>query len=76
VQEHRVSIIGPTNLPAAMPVHASQLYAKTLSALIEEFVEDGAFTPNFDDEIFDGACLTHDGDVHNERVRDALAQDA
>ena len=76
VQEHRVSIIGPTNLPASMPVHASQLYAKTLSALIEEFVEDGAFQPNFDDEIFDGACLTHAGEVQNERVRDVLAQGA
>ena len=74
VQEHRVSIIGPTNLPAAMPIHASQLYAKTLSALIEEFVEEGAFQPNFDDEIFDGACLTYDGTVHNERVRDILAK--
>jgi H+-translocating NAD(P) transhydrogenase subunit alpha len=73
VREHMVSIIGPTNLPAAMPIHASQLYAKTLSALIEEFVEDNAFQPNFDDEIFDGACLTHDGTVHNERVRDILA---
>ncbi len=74
VQERRVSIIGPTNLPAAMPIHASQLYAKTLSALIEEFVEEGAFQPNFDDEIFDGACLTYDGTVHNERVRDILAK--
>lgn len=74
VQEHMVSIIGPTNLPAAMPIHASQLYAQTLSALIEEFVDDGAFQPDFDDEIFDGACLTHDGAVHNERVRSILAK--
>jgi NAD(P) transhydrogenase subunit alpha len=76
VVEHEVTILGPTNLPADMPVHASQLYAKTITSLIEEFVEDGAFTPDFDDEIFDGACLTHDGSVHNERVRDMLSQEA
>jgi len=76
VVEHEVTILGPTNLPADMPVHASQLYAKTITSLIEEFVEDGAFVPDFDDEIFDGACLTHDGSVHNERVRDMLSQEA
>jgi len=72
VVEDGVQIYGPTNLPAEMPVHASQLYAKTLSSMIQEFVEEGAFTPDFDDEIFDGACLTHGGEVRNERVRDAL----
>jgi len=72
VVEDNVRILGPTNLPAEMPVHASQLYAKTISSMIEEFVEDGTFTPDFEDEIFDGACLTHDGTVHNDRVRDLL----
>lgn len=72
VVEDEVQILGPTNLPADMPVHASQLYAKTISAVVEEFVEDGQFVPNFEDEIFDGACLTHAGEVHNERVRELL----
>lgn len=75
IVEEEVHIMGPTNLPAEMPVHASQLYAKTISAMIEQFVEDGAFTPDFDDDIFDGACLTHDGTVHNERVRGLLEDD-
>jgi NAD(P) transhydrogenase subunit alpha len=72
VVESDVRIHGPTNLPAEMPVHASQLYAKTISSMIQEFAEDGTFTPDFDDDIFDGACLTHGGDVRNERVRDLL----
>lgn len=72
VVESDVRIHGPTNLPAEMPVHASQLYAKTLAAMVEEFVEDGAFTPDFDDDIFDGACLAHEGEVRNDRVRDLL----
>ena len=75
VVESDVRIHGPTNLPAEMPVHASQLYAKTLSSMIQEFVAEGTFTPDFDDEIFDGACLTHDGEVRNERVREALGLD-
>jgi NAD(P) transhydrogenase subunit alpha len=69
VTEHDVQILGPTNLPAEMPVHASQLYAQTILAMIEEFAADGAFTPDFDDDIFAGACLTHNGIVRNERVR-------
>lgn len=76
VRKNDVTILGPTNLPAEMPVHASQLYAKTVSSLIEAFTDDGRFTPNFEDEIFDEACLTHAGDVHNERVRGLLTEEA
>jgi NAD(P) transhydrogenase subunit alpha len=76
VVEDRVHIMGPTNLPAQMPVHASQLYAKTITSMIEEFLDEGAFVPDFDDDIFDGACLTHDGTVHNDRVRGLLAEDS
>ncbi len=72
VVEEDVQIVGPTNLPAEMPVHASQLYAKTVSAMIEECLEDGRFTPDFDDEVFAEACLTHDGEVRNDRVRGLL----
>jgi len=72
VVESNVRIHGPTNLPAEMPVHASQLYAKTISSMIQEFIEEGSFTPDFDDQIFDDACLTHDGEVRNEQVREAL----
>jgi len=73
VVEEDVRILGPTNLPAEMPVHASQLFAKTISAAIEEFVEDGTVRPDFDDEIFAGSCLTHGGEIRNERVRDLAA---
>jgi len=66
-------VLAPTNLPSEMSVQASELYARTLFALIDEFAEDGAFTPNFDDEIFAGACVAHDGEVMNERVKGLLA---
>ena len=72
IVEHNVQILGPTNLPAEMPVHASELYAKTVTAMVEEGLADGAFTPDFDDQIFADSCLTRDGEVRNERVRDLL----
>jgi NAD(P) transhydrogenase subunit alpha len=72
IVEHDVQILGPTNLAAKMPVHASELYAKTVVAMIEEGLEDGAFAPDFDDEIFAESCLTRDGEVRNDRVRRLL----
>ena len=72
VVEHGVTIFGPLNLPAEMAVHASQLYAKTLLAVIEDFTEEGEFVVDFDDEVFAGACVTHDGQVVNERVKGLL----
>jgi NAD(P) transhydrogenase subunit alpha len=71
-----VRIFGPLNLPAEMPVHASQMYARTVAAMIGEFVKDGAFLTDFDDEIFKGACVTHGGQVVNDRVRALLEKAA
>ncbi len=57
-----VKVIGPANLPSSMPLHASQLYAKNVSNLLELMIGDGgAKNIDFSDEILDGACLTHDG---------------
>ncbi|GIV59091.1 Re/Si-specific NAD(P)(+) transhydrogenase subunit alpha [Rhodocaloribacter litoris] len=72
VVEHGVQIFGPLNLPATMPVHASQLYARTLMAMLFEFADGEAFRPDFEDEIFKGACVTYDGEVVHERVRGLL----
>jgi len=69
VQTHNnVKIFGPTNLPATVPADASFLYARTVSAMISEFVHDGKFKPNFEDEIFKSACVCNDGQVIHKRV--------
>ena len=68
-----VRIMGPTNLPATMPVDASHLLARTMAAMIEEFTRDGNFVPDVDDEVFAGALVSHDGAVANERVQLLLA---
>jgi len=64
-----VRIFGPLNLASEMPVHASQMYSRTVAAMIEEFVKDDAFATDFGDDIFKGACVTHGGQVVNDRVR-------
>ena len=69
ITAHDVQIMGPLNLPAEMPEHASQLYARTVAAMIEEFVEEGRFTANFDDDIFAGTCVTHEGTIVNDRIK-------
>lgn len=64
-----VQILGPTNLPATMPLHASQMVAKVLMNLLLAFTDEGTFIPDPEDEIIQGACVTRDGEVVNERVR-------
>lgn len=73
VVHHGVTIIGTINLPASMPVHASQMYAKNVLTLVQHIVKEGALQLNFDDDIINSACITHGGEIRNQRVRDALA---
>lgn len=68
VQRHGVTIHGALNLPSEMSIHASAMYSRTLSAFISEFVKEGAFELNFEDEIIKSACVTHEGKIVNERV--------
>jgi NAD(P) transhydrogenase subunit alpha len=73
VVRHGVTIHGPTNLPATMPVHASQLYARNVTELLRELVKGGALALDFDDEIVKGACVTHGGEIVSEAVKSAVA---
>ena len=58
VVKHDVTISSPLNLPATMPEHASELYSKNITALLELLITDGALAPNFDDEVVAAACVT------------------
>lgn len=73
VVAHGVQIIGPLNLAAELPLHASQMFARTVTAMITEFTKEGAFSVDFGDDIFQAVCVTHDGAVVNERVKSLLA---
>ena len=72
VTDNGVKIIGPVNLPSDMAPDASALYAKNLSNLMELIVDDaGKLNLDFEDEVVKGACLTHDGEIVNERAKEA-----
>jgi NAD(P) transhydrogenase subunit alpha len=72
VVEDGVKVMAPLNLPSEMATHASQLYAKNVENLLKLLVsEEGALNLDFEDEVVAGACLTHEGEIKNERAREA-----
>ena len=73
VVKNGVTIVGETNLTSDMPVHASQLYARTLLAMLEEFTDENGFAPRPDDEIFAGSCVTDGGRIVHDRVAALLS---
>jgi H+-translocating NAD(P) transhydrogenase subunit alpha len=74
IVKHGVTIIGPINLPSSMPVHASQMYAKNIATLLQYLIKDGELQLNFEDDIISSTCVTHGGEIRNQRVKDALTQ--
>jgi NAD(P) transhydrogenase subunit alpha len=72
VQVGPATIIGPVNLPAMMPVHSSEMYAKNLWNFFSPFIKDGVLTLDWEDEVIKGACLTRDGRLVHEGVQKVL----
>jgi H+-translocating NAD(P) transhydrogenase subunit alpha len=70
VVEHSVTIIGWFNLASTVPYHASQMYARNVSAFLLHLVKDGKLQLNLDDEIVRETMLTRGGEVVNARVRE------
>jgi len=58
VVKHDVTIASPLNLPATMPEHASELYARNVWSLLELMVKDGRLAPDFTDEVLAKSCVT------------------
>jgi NAD(P) transhydrogenase subunit alpha len=74
IQRHNVTIIGAVNLPATVPVHASQMYARNLINLVLHLYPKDAAAPDFEDDITGQSCITRNGKVVNEAVRAAYQQ--
>ncbi|MBM3975630.1 MAG: Re/Si-specific NAD(P)(+) transhydrogenase subunit alpha [Planctomycetes bacterium] len=71
---HGVTIIGVRNLPATVPLHATELYAKNVLALTRLMLEkDGALKPDLSDEVLAGCLLTHAGEITHKATAEALA---
>ncbi len=73
VVEEGVTILGPVNLPATIPYHASQMYAKNVANLLLLLVKEGELNLNMEDEVVRETLFTRDGDVANDRIREILS---
>jgi NAD(P) transhydrogenase subunit alpha len=72
VRTDGVTIVAPLNLPATMPLHASLLFSRNLTAFIQAFTKEKSFQLDFSDDIQQGAVITHDGEVKHQRTLDAM----
>ena len=68
-----VTIVGTRNIPSTMPLTTSQLFARNVANLLLHLVKDGAINLDFSDEITKGACVTHAGEIVNERARQTVS---
>jgi NAD(P) transhydrogenase subunit alpha len=60
ISVHGVTIVGLTNLPSTMPYHASQLYSRNVTALLQLLVADGQLNLDWEDDVISGACVTRE----------------
>jgi NAD(P) transhydrogenase subunit alpha len=71
--KHNVWVLGPLNVPATMPIHASQLYSKNIANLLALLVnKEAQFSPNYEDEVVAGTCITRDGEIVHPGVKSAV----
>jgi NAD(P) transhydrogenase subunit alpha len=73
VDVNGVIIIGTRNIPSTMPLTTSQLFARNVANLLLHLVKDGAIKLDFEDEITKGACVTHGGEIVNERAKQLVS---
>lgn len=67
-----VTILAPTNLAATVPVHASQMYSRNVTSFLSLMIKDGELQIDLDDDVIGPSCVTHQGEVVNQRVHTAL----
>ncbi len=73
VNHNGVRIVGPKNLPAQLPRHASEMYSRNLFNFISPAIKDGALQIDWEDEVFVGTVLTHAGEVRHAAVKESLS---
>jgi len=66
ISKHNVTIFGPTNLPATMPLDASRMLARNISTFILEITNEKGFTFDWKNEIFADTCVTFNGEINQK----------
>jgi len=72
VVKHGVTLIGPLNLPSTMPLHASELYSRTVLNFLISLLQDGKLHLDLGDELTRGPLVTHQGEIVHDVVRARL----
>ena len=72
VERNGVTILAPTNLPATVPVHASQLYSRNVTSFLNLLIKDGELNIDMNDDVVGPSCVTHQGQWVNQRVAAAV----
>lgn len=72
VERNGVTVLAPTNLPATVPVHASQLYSRNVTAFLNLLIKDGELNIDLNDDVVGPSCVTHQGQWVNQRVAAAI----
>src|SRR6266705_5040848 len=72
VERNGVTIMAPTNLPATVPVHASQLYSRNVTSFLNLLIKDGELHIDMNDDVVGPSCVTHEGRWMNQRVAAAI----
>jgi len=73
VDVNGVTLIGTRNVPSTMPLTTSQLFARNVANLLLHLVKNGVLALDFQDEITKGACVTHGGEIVNDRAKQMLS---
>jgi NAD(P) transhydrogenase subunit alpha len=73
VERNGVTILAPTNLAATIPVHASQLYSRNITAFLSLLNKNGELQIDMHDDVVGPSCVTHQGQVVNQRVAASLS---
>lgn len=76
VVKHGVTIIGESNLPALLPVNASQLYATNISTLLLHLADSEKFRWELDEDITRGCLITHQGALVHEFTKSILSKES
>lgn len=73
VVHNQVKIIGKSDFPSDMPSDASKMFGKNLVNFLKLLIDDeGNLNLNFEDEVVQGTCITHEKELVNERVKQTI----
>jgi NAD(P) transhydrogenase subunit alpha len=72
INHHGITIIGDSNLASSIPSDASKMFGKNMTNFLALIVKEGELNLNFEDDLVEGTCISHEGVVKNERVKKAM----